>query len=74
MRALNNLEQDYSLEFGERMITEARLELFCDDTQVEQVVALMRMHARTGQQKSGWVYVSDVSAAYIVHGNEETKK
>jgi nitrogen regulatory protein P-II 1 len=74
MPAMNAQEQDYSLELGGRMITEARLELFCDDTQVEQVVTLTRMHALSGQSESGRVYVSDVSAAYIIQGNEETKK
>lgn len=72
MQVLNDLDQDYSLELGERMTTEVRLEMFCDDTQVEQAVALIRLHARSGQPDSGRVYVSDVCTAYIIECNEET--
>lgn len=73
MQVLNDLDQDYSLELGERMTTEVRLEMFCDDTQVEEAVALIRMHARSGQPDSGRVYVSDVNNTYFIEGNEETK-
>ena len=67
MQVLNDLlEQDYSMALRKHMITEAQMELFCDDTQVNQVVDLIRMHARTGQQESGRMYVRDVTATYAI--------
>ena len=48
------------MEFGESLINEVKLELVCDDSQVENAIELIRDHARTGQTVSGWVYVSEI--------------
>ncbi len=63
LKALDTKEQNYSIEVGEKVITEVKLELVCDDEQVDEAVKLIRKHARTGQALAGWVYVSDIITA-----------
>jgi len=64
--ALDNQERNYSLELGESIITEVKLELVCEDEQAEEAVRLIRQHGRTGQETAGWVYLSEVSAAWSI--------
>ena len=59
---LDDKEKDYSIEFGEGMITEAKLELICEDERVDEAVALIKENGRTGQAISGWVYVLDIGS------------
>ena len=62
-RALDAHEQRYSVELSQPVINESKLELLCDDDQVDELVALIERTARTGQTEAGWVYVSDVEHA-----------
>jgi len=59
--ALDNKEKDYSIEFGEGFITEAKLELICEDESAEEAIQIIQLHGRTGQDNAGWVYVLDIS-------------
>lgn len=70
LRALSDREQTYSLELGERVTNEVKLELVCDDDQVERAVQLIRAHGRTGQPLAGWVYESTVDRAWPIDGKE----
>lgn len=63
LRALNAQEQRYSVELGQPVINESKLELLCDDDQADALVALIARTARTGQSEAGWVYVSGVEYA-----------
>lgn len=65
LRALNEEEREYSLEIGQEVITETKLELFCEEAQLEQAVDIIRKTARTSQKVSGWLYVSDLVAIAI---------
>ncbi|MEQ9042536.1 MAG: P-II family nitrogen regulator [Alphaproteobacteria bacterium] len=67
LRALGDAEQDYSVELGEKVITEAKVEFVCEDDRVDSLVALIKEHARTGQDDGGWIYVSDILAAHPIH-------
>ena len=60
LRALSAREQDYSVEIGERVITEVQMELFCDDTDVDRAVEIFRSVGRTGKADAGWIYVSPI--------------
>lgn len=64
--ALDNQERDYSLELGEVIITEVKLELVCPDEHADAAVQVIRENARTGQPRAGWVFVSDVDAGYLI--------
>ncbi len=70
LKALDTWEQNYSVEVGEKVITEAKLELVCEDGRVDEAVRLIRENGRTGQPLAGWVYVSDIIRAVPI-GNED---
>jgi nitrogen regulatory protein P-II 1 len=68
LRALSAREEEYSIELGERVTHEVRLEVVCNDEDVERAVQLIRLHGRTGQPIAGWVYVSPVERAVPING------
>lgn len=69
LKALDSKEQDYSLEIGEKVITEVKLELVCEDElRTAEAVNLIRENARTGQPQAGWIYISEISAAMSIDG------
>ena len=59
-------EQDYSVEMGELMTQEIQLDVFCEDYQVDSLVALIRRHGRTGQTNSGWIFVAQLDAGFPI--------
>jgi nitrogen regulatory protein P-II 1 len=68
LRALSDREQSYSIEIGERVTNEVKLEVFCEDDQAERAVQLIRLFGRTGQSVAGWVYQSTVDHAWPIDG------
>lgn len=67
LRALDSKEQQYSVEIGQKVVTEVKLEAVCEDeTRTAEAVALIREHAKTGQSDAGWVYVSDIHSSFEV--------
>ena len=63
LKALDSKEQRYSVEIGQKVITEVKVELVCaGDDRTEQAVELIRKHARTGQAHAGWIYVTGLLA------------
>ncbi len=59
LKALDTKEQRYSVEIGQKVITEVKLELVCEgEARMKQAVEIIREHARTGQAHAGWIYVS----------------
>lgn len=71
LKSLGSKEKSFSVEFGESLINEVKLELVCDDSQVENAIELIRDHARTGQTISGWVYVSEVLNSYRIDSSDK---
>lgn len=68
LKAVDASEQHYSLELAEQVIDESRLELICEDHQVDELVGIIERAARTGQAEAGWVYVTDIVKAVRVAG------
>lgn len=66
LKALDSREQQYSIEIGEKVITEVKLELVCEADQVDQAIALIQKNGRTGQPDAGWIYVSGIGASYRI--------
>jgi len=67
LRALDSKEQRYSVEIGQKVVTEVKLEVVCEDElRTAEAVGLIREHAKTGQPDAGWIYVSDVSSSFEV--------
>jgi nitrogen regulatory protein P-II 1 len=69
LQALDQQEQEYSIEIGEMVITEVKLELVCHPEQVDQAVALIRENGRTVKSDGGWIYVSSIDASYPISGD-----
>lgn len=60
LRPLTEGEREYSPEAAGLVISEARLCLVVDDTEVEAVTAIVRTMGRVGPGVSGYVHVSPV--------------
>lgn len=69
LRALSAREQQYSVEFGDQVITEMQMELFCEDGEVDRAVEIFRRVGRTGQPDAGCVYVGNVEQAFEIDGD-----
>jgi len=63
---LDDNERHYSLDLGEPVVNEYKLELHCQDEQVDDLVDAIRRAGRTGQVNSGWIYVADIGAAVAI--------
>lgn len=68
LKAVDAKEQHYSIELAEQIIKESRLELICEDHQVDELVGIIEHAARTGQAEAGWIYVTDIIRAIPVAG------
>ncbi len=68
LKPVDSTEQQYSVALAEAIIAEVRLELICEDSQVDQLVALIEKTARTGQAVAGWIIVTDIVQAVVVSG------
>ncbi len=68
LRALNAREQQFSVEFGDQVISEVQLELFCEDDDVPRAVEIFQRLGRTGRSEAGWLYVSHVEQTIAIDG------
>ena len=69
LKAINESEQDYSSDAGV-VISEVRLSLVCEDSDVVQVTGIIQRAARIGADISGWIYVSPVEQVLAIGGKE----
>ena len=53
-------EQRYSTDLGEEVVNEYKLEVICEDHEVDEIVATLANAGRTGQSVGGWITVSDL--------------
>jgi nitrogen regulatory protein P-II 1 len=60
-------EQHYSMEVGDEVINEYKLELLCEDGEVDELVNTITAAGRTGQSIAGWITVSDVLQVISIH-------
>ena len=64
LKALDSREQHYSVEIGQKVVTEVKLEFVCEnETQTAEAIALIREHGKTGQPSAGWIYVSKIQSS-----------
>lgn len=66
--ATSATEKRYSVEFGDGLINEVQLELFCDDAEVARAVEIIRGIGRVGRAGAGWIYVSAVEQTFAIDG------
>lgn len=64
LKTIGSEENHYSVEIGQKVVKEVKLELVCDDeTRVADAVKAIRDSARTGQPSAGWIYITEIQAA-----------
>jgi nitrogen regulatory protein P-II 1 len=64
---LDSSERRYAIDLGDEVVNEYKLELLCEDSEVDALVAALVDAARTGQAVAGWVTVSDLARAVPIH-------
>jgi nitrogen regulatory protein P-II 1 len=64
---LDNDEKHYAMDLGDEVVNEYKLELLCEDSEVEALAAVLMDAARTGQAVAGWITVIDVVSATPIH-------
>ena len=69
LKPLSDGERNYSPEGGGLLIGEARLELVCEDADVDKVTAIIRARGRIGPHVSGWVFVSAMEQMLPIDGD-----
>ena len=69
LKALDEPEQNYSTDAGV-VISEVRVSLVCEDTQVNEVTTIIRKAGSIGPYISGWVYVSPIDQVLPIGGKE----
>ncbi|MGG6462513.1 P-II family nitrogen regulator [Solilutibacter silvestris] len=68
LRVLSAREQEYSVELGDKVISEVQIEVFCEDDEVARATELIRQTGRTGHRDGGWLYISAVEQALPIDG------
>ena len=64
LKALDSEEQRYSVDIGQKVVTEVKLELYCDSkARTDEAVELIRRKAQTGKPSAGWIFVTEVQSA-----------
>lgn len=59
-------ERHYSVDLGEEVINEYKLELICPDAEAEELVKVILASARPGDAHGGWVTVSELVSAVAI--------
>lgn len=69
LNALSSKDESYSVEIGQKVVTEVRLELVCDnESRVAEAVQAIRQNAKTGQPSAGWIYITEIQSVIEITG------
>jgi nitrogen regulatory protein P-II 1 len=55
------------MDLGDEVVNEYKLELLCEDDEVEPLKAAISAAAHTGQAVAGWITVIDLVSATPIH-------
>ncbi len=66
LRQLDPAGQEYSAEYGARVLTEVKIELVCTPDRLDEAISMIRENAHTGQPDSGCIYVSNIAACHQI--------
>ena len=64
---IDGTEQQFSMDLGDEVINEYKLELLCEDSELDELIKAIAGAAHTGQPIAGWITVSDLSQAVPIH-------
>ncbi len=59
-------EARYSVDFGETVIHEFKIEILCPDTAVTTLVEVIQCVGHVGDREEGWIIVTDILSAVPV--------
>lgn len=68
LKPLSDDEQYYSADGVSLLIGEVRLEMACEDGEVDAIAAIIEAHARIGSRVCGWIYVAPLDEARPIGG------
>ena len=64
LKALSSKEQSYSVDIGQKVVKEVKLELVCDnDNRTAMAAEAIRQNAKTGQPSAGWIFVTKIESS-----------
>ncbi|MBX3704696.1 MAG: hypothetical protein KF822_13050 [Steroidobacteraceae bacterium] len=63
LKPLDNEELHYSLDIGDEIVNEYKLELICADDEVDEIINALQTAGRTGQPVAGWITVTQLDRA-----------
>lgn len=72
LQALDTQNRDFSVDFGEEVTSEVKIEFVCDDDCVRAAIDLLEKSGRTNRPVSGWVFVASVDEMYVIPGSDAT--
>lgn len=67
LKPLGEFEKTYSME-ARVVISEVKLTLVCEDSDMESIVNIIRAKGRVGADISGWVYATTIDHAWPIEG------
>ena len=67
VHAADASEQHFSMELGDEVVNEYKLELLCEDSETEELILAITTAARTGRPTTGWVTVAELAQAVPIH-------
>lgn len=59
-RPLAGSEVEYSVQLGERVVSEAQITVFCEDDEVATAVKLFQRLVRSTHRETGWLDVTPI--------------
>lgn len=68
LQVIDSQEQSFSLELGEEVVNEVKLELVCEDESADEAVRIIQENGHAGQKIASWVCIIDVGEAYPIDG------
>lgn len=71
LSALDPEERVFSVEAGEEVIQEVKIEFVCEARRVTEAVTLLRKHGRTDQPVSGWIFVTRMEETHVIEGGNK---
>ena len=63
---LSDNKRHFSLDLGDEVVDEYKIELHCEDLHVNEFVTAIADAAHTGQPDAGWIYVTDIVRAEVI--------
>jgi nitrogen regulatory protein P-II 1 len=66
LQVSDSQERDFSLELGEVVVNEVKLELVCEDEYADEAVRIIQENGYAGQRIANWVCIIDIGDAYPI--------